>query len=89
MKPDFVNVSVIVSALVDLEMRADVQVRGMKKGSFFCMWNWPVRCFALTLPRGFTWNVELTQKGFSHSSVITHPLKDLYTVGSFYLELGI
>ena len=67
MKPDFVNVSVIVSSLVDLELRADLQVRGMKVFSFVC---------------------EIDQ-GFSHSSMITSPLKDLYTVGGFYLELGI
>ena len=68
MKPDFVNVSVIISSLVDLELRADLQVRGMKKGfSFVC---------------------EIDQ-GFSHSSMITSPLKDLYTLGGFYLELGI
>ena len=41
------------------------------------------------MEKGFNLNIELTQKGASHSSMITSAWRDLYTVDGFYLELGI
>ena len=37
----------------------------------------------------FSLYMELAQKAASHSSMITSALRDLYTVGGFYSELGI